>query len=626
MFDASEGRIRIASYRDIQFFEDKFLTKDETTIFSSLTSDVGSNALDFNLIPKVFGPEAPTRAQKRVAKGNRSALNINAARLPGKALVTGDDGFMETDALGDPKSYKAAPFGPHSEDWAKAESKELDNMLRLKVFKPILRKDLPKEAEIIPLKWVYKTKYDADALRQFKARMVARDDRQSSTSYGETFAPVSKMSALRLLFAFAVQENLAVRQWDFIAAFLQAERTEHRMFCAPPHGCKVDPNIVWEALMALYGSCDSANLWNTKMRTGLESVGWTQLATDLGVYRHKSGAIMGIWVDDCVICAKPSQFSDRFLELSTLFEMKDLGQIRKCLGMEIIVNPSLDSIFVNQTNYANEILEEYGMLDCSPRRTPLDPSTPLLISDMPASGSAAQLEASKFPYRRIVGKLMYLMLGSRPDLAHAVGLLSRFSSNPGQQHILGAKHVLRYVAGTSHYGLRFTKAAGTTIRSYSDADWGGDESRKSTTGYVYMCSGTPVSWASKLQKTVALSTTEAEYYAISETIREGLWLHSLANELRNTKDVIDIVSAGPPLLLFGDNKGSIDLAKKSSYSGRTKHIDIRHAFIKDHVLARRVKITYIPTGDMIADCLTKSVSQVILERNLKGMGLSMSSS
>lgn len=495
-------------------------------------------------------------------------------------------------------------------------------MLRLKVFRPILRKNLPKDAELIPLKWVYKTKYDADDSKQFKARMCACGDRQSPDSYGDTFAPVSKMAALRLIFAWAAHKKYDVRQWDYVAAFLQAAQMEHQMFCIPPQGCRVGKDVVWESIMALYGSCGSANLWNTTMRDGLQSLGWTQLATDLGVYKHRDGAIMGIWVDDCVICARSEQLGARYNEMSAMFEMKNLGQIRKCLGMEICVDIGR-SIRVTQHKYTIEILEEFGMFDCSTRHTPLDPSIELKESMMPPSGSAEQAKASKFPYRRLVGKLMYLMLGSRPDLARSVGVLSRFTHNPSLQHILGAKHVLRYLAGTIHYGLKFVSQPDLSLKAFSDADWGGHESRRSTTGYVYTCAGSPISWSSKLQRTVALSTTEAEYYAISKAVKEGLWLHSLFKEMLGSCDIIDISTAGIPLSLFGDNKGAIDLAKKSSFTGQSKHIDIRHAFIRELVLGKRVKLTYVPTSDMVADCLTKSVSTAILLRNLTAMGLSM---
>lgn len=619
LFDTVNSRIKISSYRDIQFFENEFLSKQESSNLSSLTSDVCISSADTSLPPKVFGPDLPTRAQKK--KGNRTALNVNAARLPEKAYVHGDDGFMETDALGDPKSFKAAHAGPYDKEWTAAELKEIETMLRLKVFKPIRRKDVPKGTQLIPLKWVYKTKFDADNFRTHKARLCARGDRQASDSYGETFAPVSKMAALRLLFAWAAHKNLEVRQWDYIAAFLQAFRSEHRMFCVPPQGCGVDPDIIWESLMALYGSRDSANLWNERMRKGLESLGWHQLSTDLGIYKHKCGALMGIWVDDCVVCAKRNHFQARYDEISKMFHMKDLGQIRKCLGMQITVDLQEKFVRVTQSDYAKDILKEFGMDDCSTRKTPFDPSVDMKHLPMPDSGSPEQREASKFPYRRLVGKLMYLMLGSRPDLAHAVGVLSRFTHNPSLAHILAAKHVLRYICGTSHYGLQYTQQANSQVQAYSDADWGGDESRRSTTGYIYLCSGSPISWASKLQQTVALSTTEAEYYAISEAIKEGLWLHSLCAEARGSSTLISIATDGPPLHLFGDNKGAIDLAKKSSYSGRTKHIDIKHAFIKELVSSKRVKISYVCTSEMIADCLTKSVNPIILEKNIRGMGL-----
>lgn len=149
LFDTDNSRIKIASYWDIQFFKSEFLSKKNSANFSSLTSDVGISSVDNSLPQKVFGPSAPTRAQKKIAKGNRTALNVNAARLPGKAYVHGDDGFMDTDALGDPKSYKAAHSGPHDKEWTSARLKEIETMLKLKVFKPICCKDPPEGTHLI---------------------------------------------------------------------------------------------------------------------------------------------------------------------------------------------------------------------------------------------------------------------------------------------------------------------------------------------------------------------------------------------------------------------------------------------------------------------------------------------
>ena len=224
-------------------------------------------------------------------------------------------------------------------------------------------------------------------------------------------------------------------------------------------------------------------------------------------------------------------------------------------------------------------------------------------------------EMKNIPYQEAIGCIMYLAQSTRPDIAYAVGLMSRFNSNHGRAHWSAVKRILRYLSKTRSLKLVYSKADDDLV-GFSDSDWGGDKKdMKSTNGYTFILSGAAVSWNSKKQPTVAKSSTEAEYMALSMAASEAVWLKGIHHEIVSDSDSVD------SLTIYCDNKGAIDLAKNPGYRPRTNHISVQHHFIRDRVEAGDIVVMKVASEDMIADCLTKKLSKDAHFRCFHGLGL-----
>ena len=293
--------------------------------------------------------------------------------------------------------------------------------------------------------------------------------------------------------------------------------------------------------------------------------------------------------------------------------MSDLGELSIFLGLEIRRNRSTGLLTLSQHQYIDRILQRHGMEDVRPSLTPLDPNTRLSATNELDSISTTKKEVSLELYQSAVGSLMYAMLGTRPDLAYAVGLVSQFNHSPRWEHWVAVKRIFRYLVGTKDYTLQY----GTSNSSggYSDADWGSGHDRKSVGGFVFLLNGGAISWASKKQSSMALSTTEAEYMGMTQAAKEIVWLRVLLKEIGAFKH-IDQMS-----VLNGDNQGAIALARNPEYHARTKHIDIQYHFIRDLVSTETIHLQFCPSTDMIADIMTKALTRVTHQKHLQAMGL-----
>jgi hypothetical protein len=250
------------------------------------------------------------------------------------------------------------------------------------------------------------------------------------------------------------------------------------------------------------------------------------------------------------------------------------------------------------------------MLNCNSVTTPLDTSIKLTAT------TEDDALADEKEYARIVGGLMFAACVTRPDIMCAVGKLSQFLNNPSSKHLLAAKRVLRYLKGTLTLGITY-RPPPLRLSGYSDADWAGDMStRRSTTGYVVMLNGGAIAWKSQRQPTVALSTMEAEYMALTEAVKELTWIRKLLAELGYDQD-----SGNAPTDLYSDNQSAIALAKNPVSHARAKHIDIRHHFIREAIHDKIVWVQYIPTSDMTADSLTKALGREKHEKCAARMGM-----
>ncbi|KAG7300019.1 hypothetical protein JYU34_017061 [Plutella xylostella] len=293
-------------------------------------------------------------------------------------------------------------------------------------------------------------------------------------------------------------------------------------------------------------------------------------------------------------------------KLTQKFKMKDLGEARFCIGLKITRKE--DEISLDQSLYIEKILQRFGMAESKAVNTPCDVSMKLI----PAKSDDEV--RTDIPYHEAVGCLLYLSQGTRPDITYAVNMLSRFNSKPTKEHWIALKRVLRYLKGTSNMKLTYKKNE-ENIVGYCDADWASNiEDRRSCTGHVFLFQGAAISWASKRQLTVALSSTEAEYMSLTSAVQEALWLGQLHRELWSEQ-------TDQPFIMYCDNQSTIKLSGSDVYHARSKHIDVRYHFIREKVSSRKIEVHYKSTDEMAADVLTKGLHRTKHEFCCKAMGL-----
>lgn len=316
-------------------------------------------------------------------------------------------------------------------------------------------------------------------------------------------------------------------------------------------------------------------------------------------------------VDDGMVASNSKEMLHQFKEdLFKLYNIKWHDSPKEHLGIRITRDRANHSIHLSQENYLAETLEEYGMSDSNTAPTPIHHSTKL-----EAASDEEHRACEGFPYLEIIGKLNHAAVNTRPDLCHAVSSLAQFSSSYGKMHITAIKHLLRYVRGTLEYGLIFRKhdSPSRELVAYVDADYANDcDTRRSTTGYTITLGGSTVCWRTRRQRSVALSTTEAEYMAMGDCSKHVLWFRKLLYVLTGKHDSSTKIFT-LPTTVFNDNNGAVFLSQEAAVNSRSKHIDIRHHFIRDLVKNNIILPAQIDTKDMPADFLTKAATKAVID-------------
>lgn len=468
---------------------------------------------------------------------------------------------------------------------------------------------LPAGRRAIGCRWVFTIK-DTTVPPTYKARLVAQGFRQvHGLDYGETFSPVIRYESIRLLFSLAAQFGLVIHQMDVTTAFLNGDLAEE-IYMLPPPGYPSDGSLVCHLNKSLYGLKQAPLCWNMKINEVLVNAGFARSMSEFGVYCHVSGQsvlLVALYVDDLLILSNNARsLKSTKMLLSSHFKMKDLGAVSTFLGMN--VSQSAATVSVNLSHYLTGLLDAFQLSNCNPVHTPFAAGTSFVPNGSVLSVSDTSL------YRTMVGKLLFAANTARPDLAYAASTLSRFIKEPHSNHLAAAKHVLRYVKGTLNLGLVFRQSTSMNLVGYCDSDWAADKNdRKSITGYVFMMAGAAITWKSKKQQTVALSSTEAEYMALGDAVKEVLWLIQLLKHVG--------LSINKPPVIFEDNEGCKMLSTHPVHHQRTKHIDIRHHFIRDHIANNDFGLVSINTDNMLADMLTKNLGRIKFKNfvNLIGM-------
>lgn len=572
-----------------------------------------------------------------------------------------------------PLSLKQALRHPRADRWKKAMEKQLKSLEENGTWELV---DLPKGRKAFPNKWVYdwvrapkvmeeniaawrkellekgmkesdwafkeemnrREKEHGGLERVEKARLVARGDLQKEgLDYHDTFAPVVKFVSLRVLLVRAARLRLETRHWDIVSAFLHGDM-DVDTYMQQPQGYSDGTNRVCHLRKAIYGLCQAARQFYLKLDEILKKVGYIQLSCDWAIWIgskefNTENSFVAVHVDDMAAAGTNAQLQRLKAGIEEYLAMKDLGPITLYLGIAIDYDMQNGTMFLSQGDYTRKILDEYAMSSAHPV------ATPMLEQDREVwdkeEGQLLQ-EKEKKRYQALVGSLLYLMHGTRPDICYAVIRLSQYASKPKQCHWEGLKRVLQYLKGTSdaaivlgnrprENGAREDVLKGVGWKGlddpvvkkglvgYFDSAHADNLSRRSTCGYLFLLHGSPISWASKIQRTVALSTTEAEYMAGTEATREAIWIRGLLHAL--TKEQMG------PTLLRGDNQGALALAKNPVFHQRTKHIDIRHRFISECVESKVIEVEYVNTKEMLADSLTKPLPKDIYVEHVRGMGI-----
>ena len=465
-------------------------------------------------------------------------------------------------------------------------------------------------------KWIFKRKYDKDGhVERYKARLVARGYTQvEGIDYKETFCPVIKSKSIRTLLAFAVEQDWQVHQIDITAAYLNGELSEEVFMELPPINTHENkPNAeVCLLKKSLYGLHQSGREWNICLDKFLKSIKLTRSRADPCIYFDKEKElIVGVYVDDILIMSSSDSTIEEFKDkIKAVFEVKDLGELHHMLSYRI--NRSEDgSITLDQSVYANELLETTGMSNAKGASTPLDPG----MRYVPATKDNMLSAEAALKYRQAVGGLLYLAGGTRPDLAFATTYMSQFNNCPSKEHWTGIQHILRYLVQTKELKLTFQKT-GKSLEMFCDSDWASDKvDRRSFSGYVVLLAGGAISWSSKKQRTTALSTVEAEYFAMCHAAKEALWYQNFLQEILCDKFL------NFPQNICVDNQGAISLAKNHVTSERNKHIELRQFFLREKVEEKLLTFSYIPSKLNFADMLTKTVARTIMQSHRLNVGL-----
>lgn len=504
-----------------------------------------------------------------------------------------------------PNTYEEAMSSPQANNWKEAIQEELNSLEKNKTWDLVLP---PESANIIGSKWVFKVKYLPNGkIDRFKARLCAKGFSQvEGVDYSETFSPTSRFDTIRVLLAIAAQKKWKVIQIDVKTAFLHGE-IEETIFMEPPPGLDYPENMVCQLKKSLYGLKQASRCWNKTFSEFLTSYGFKQSIADScvfkGIFQGKK-VLLILYVDDALLFCEEKEVLIKIVEdLRNNFETT-VCETGNFVGMEIEYKPN-GSIFIHSKNYIKSILRRFNFDDASSSCIPADPGTILSLE------SNSLPEGKTFPYREAIGSLMYLSITTRPDIAFAVNVASRFQANPGQVHWNAVKRIFRYLKSTAAYGIEYSSATDCLCQliGYSDADFANDvDSRKSTSGYVFKISNGPVTWCSQKQTAVSTSTTEAEYIAASTAVKEILWLRQLLIDI----DESEISAESVPL--FMDNQSAIKLIKNPVFHKRTKHIDVRYHFIREKYEDGSISIKYVKSEEQLADIFTKALPKLKFEK------------
>ena len=496
---------------------------------------------------------------------------------------------------------------PEREQWLAGERKELDELMSKETWRKVKR---PKK-KAITCRWVYKLKPPTTLNPKpiFKCRLVAHGYKQKAKiDYSSTFAQVATLKAFRIMMLLSVFLGMRATQMDVKNAFL-AGKLDVEIYMTPPPGYEDEIGTVL-LVKSIYGLKQAPRIWYNTLISKLHSLGFKELISDSCVFAHHTEkCYILIFVDDIILFTKDESFRTTVERaLQSFFDIKLLGSLRLFIGLQVDTDDD-GNVHIHQYDYIQklrDVFSKYFTGYFSKVNCPCDYNVKFSQQQQP-SKHAEQQSMLSYPYRQLIGSLLYL-LGTRPEIYFVIISLSRFVTNPGYVHWLAALRVLYYVCNTALFGLIIKVGQSFKLSVYVDSDHAGNvDDRKSISGYIIYLGSTPIVWRSKQQKgKPAESSCEAEYIALSACINEVVWIITFLAELGFNVPL--------PVPVHGDNRSAQDLAHNPVHHERTKHIDIRYHRIREFILDGTISLYHVRSEDNPSDVFTKSVSVSVFKR------------
>lgn len=546
---------------------------------------------------------APSSPQKPIA----SRLRPETARKEPDRYKAA---FLLKEEIPEPSTLQEAKDSKYWNEWLNGMELEINKQHANGTWIVVKR---PQHARVLKNRWVFKTKISP--LNQevtFKARLVVKGFNQvEGIDFEETFAPVVRYESVRAILALAAAQNYNIIQFDVETAFLNSE-LEEETYMEQPQNFNMGSGMVCKLLKGLYGLKQAPRSWYRTLKKVLNDMGFNETHADPCVYVgsiDEQNIIIAVFVDDGLIVGEHKSTLEAVLaSLKDNFSLTR-QPLKKFLGMDIRISEK--GIFLHQNAYIEIILKRYNMQDCKSAETPMQAGLQL--------EKAGQADMDLYEYPNLIGALLYISRCTRPDIAYAVSYLSRFLTCYGEEHWKAAKQILRYLQGTKEKGILYSRSkneinAADALVGFVDADYASDKnSRKSTTGCMFQFNGSPISWFSKRQTCIALSSAEAEYVALTEAGKEATWLTQLYRDM-------DVPTDGP-VVLKTDSQSAMILAHNPEHHPKTKHIAVKQHYIRHLVSSKVVELEHLPDVKQPADLLTKSVVKQKFQekRDLLGM-------
>ena len=466
---------------------------------------------------------------------------------------------------------------------------------------------LPEGKQILGCRWVYDLKRDEMGnIVRYKSRLVAQGYNQiKGESYEETFSPVVNFSIIRLFFSlFVVLLGWKHKQCDITGAYLYAPLKEE-IYIKQPQGYERpgEGDLVCRLKKALYGLHQSGRAWYFELSKTLKEIGLSRIDWCNCTFFAGKSIVLLVYVDDIIIFGRTDEDIDRMLnKLKNKFDLKILGKTKRLLGVEF--EESREGMLIHQIPYIKDICDRFKSYNFPISSLPISQTSIYSKTQCPQTKNEMD-EMKQYPYRNVLGCLSFLANRTRPDISYAVNIFSQFQNNPGVEHWSGLLKLLGYVRKTSDYKLKL-KCTEAALIGYTDADFAANRDDRISMGGQFICLGdAPIVWRSFKEKSVTLSTMEAEFVSMVESIKELQWLDNVLKSCKNNK----LISYSSKPLLLVDNQAAIEYLKSPLENHRTKHIDIKFFFVRELYYNEVFQVKYVKSKVNLADIFTKPLTR-----------------